>query len=446
VETKLNETKPWAHFGSPNGGHYSFIKAEGQYLYDESGHKVIDGLSGLMCVQVGYGRKEIIHAMKEQAEELSFCSLFGNDNPTVRKLSSKLLELAPPGFSSVFFTTGGSTAVDTAIKIARQYHSIKGNPHRQNFISRLLSYHGSTYAASMVSGMKLIRDSYGHREAMTKFIPPSNSYRCRHCDSYRKCSAECLEPFMKRLKSNSLAGCLIEPIQNGGGVIPTSVEYNQKIVKTCRENDTLIISDETICSFGRTGSWFGCQTYGYQPDLIVIGKGLTNGYSPMGAVLVSEKIVQAFKQASQNLAHGFTFGGHMISCAAALETINVIEKESILENVRNIIEPEFQKNINRLEAHDWVGNVRGGGAFWAIELTADKESKLPFRGKEDLMILSRLSEELYKLGLYCRTDDREEPTITVAPHLNSTKEDIEKIINIIEESLNTVWREVQGYD
>jgi adenosylmethionine-8-amino-7-oxononanoate aminotransferase len=420
----------WMHF--TRMGSYEqhevpiIVRGEGCYVYDDHGNRYLDGLSALFCVNIGHGRADIAQAGADQAKELGFFTNWSYAHPRAIELATRIAGLAPGDLNRVFFTSGGSEAVESAIKLARQYHKLTGNPNKTKLIAREVAYHGTSLGALAATGITSLREPFEPLTPGGCHVPNTNVYRLpegHHPD-------ELAEAICERIEfegPDTVAAVILEPVQNAGGCFTPPDGYFQRVREICDEFNVLLISDEVICAWGRLGEWFGCQRYDYQPDLITTAKGITSAYAPMGAVIVSDRIADPFMQGSSSFTHGFTFGGHPVVAAIALANIDAIENEHVIDNVR-AHEGEFRATLDSLRDIPIVGDVRGAGYFHAIELVKDRDTKASFSHAEsETLLRGFLSGELYRRGLICRADDRGDPVIQLSPPLISGPEQFAEI-------------------
>ena len=417
------------------------VRGEGCYVYDEHGKRYLDGLSALFCVNAGHGRAEIGEAMAEQAAELGFYTNWSYAHPRAIELAAKIASLAPDGFDRVFFTSGGSEAVESAWKMVRNWHRVNGEASRTKLIAREIAYHGTSLGALAATGITGLRAQFEPLTPGGCHVPNTNSY---HWPEGRDplWAADAIEERIEFEGPETVGAVILEPVQNAGGCFPPQDGYFQRVREICDRHGVLLISDEVICSWGRLGHWFGAQRYDYTPDLITTAKGLTSAYAPMGAVIVSDKIAEPFMSGTAMFAHGFTFAGHPIAAAAALKNIEIFEREDLCGHVREK-EPEFRQMLEGLRELPIVGDVRGAGFFQAIELVKDKETKESFNDEESEDLLRGfLSGELYRRGLICRADDRGDPVIQLSPPLVADSEQFQEIETILRDVLTEAWDRV----
>jgi adenosylmethionine-8-amino-7-oxononanoate aminotransferase len=406
------------------------VRGEGCYVYDIQGNRYLDGLSALFCVNIGHGRGDIAQAGADQAKELGFFTNWSYAHPPAIELAARVASLAPGDLNRVFFTSGGSEAVESAFKLARQYFKITGRPMKTKLIARETAYHGTSLGALAATGIPELRQPFEPLTPGASHVPNTNSYRLRP----GLADSDLAETIAARIEfegPDTVAAVILEPVQNAGGCFTPPEGYFQRVREICDEYDVLLISDEVICSWGRLGEWFGAERYGYRPDMITTAKGLTSGYAPMGAVIVSDHVAAPFMDGTNSFTHGFTFGGHPVCAAVALANIDAFEREGVIDNVREN-EQGFRAMLDSLRDLPIVGDVRGAGYFQAIELVKDKDAKQSFSDEEsETLLRGFLSGELYRRGLVCRADDRGDPVIQLAPPLIAGPEQFEEIESIL---------------
>src|SRR3954467_4288548 len=411
------------------------VRGEGCYVWDEKGNRYFDGLSALFCVNIGHGRVEVAQAGADQARELDFFTTWSYAHPRAIELATKIADLAPGDLNRVFFTSGGSEAVESALKLVRQYHKLTGNPNKTKIVAREIAYHGTSLGALTATGIPALREPFEPFTPGGVHVPNTNRYRHRGVDP-----AEAIHHKIEFEGPDTVAAVILEPVQNAGGCLPPPDGYFQRVREICDEFDVLLISDEVICSWGRLGEWFGAQRYGYQPDIITTAKGITSAYAPMGAVIASDKVFEPFAHGTTSFTHGITFGGHPGAAAVSLANIAVFEEENILDNVR-ANEPAFRAMLESLRDIPIVGDVRGAGYFQAIELVKDQDTKLSFSPEEsETLLRGFLSSELFDRGLICRADDRGDPVIQLSPPLIAGPEQFEEIEGVLRPVLEEASR------
>ncbi|MEA2369589.1 MAG: hypothetical protein QOH38_2307 [Thermoleophilaceae bacterium] len=417
------------------------VRGEGCYVYDEHGKRYLDGLSALFCVNAGHGRAEIGDAMARQASELGFYTNWSYTHPRAVELAAKIASLAPGDLNRVFFTSGGSEAVESAWKLVRNYHRMRGDGQRIKIIAREIAYHGTSLGALAATGIPGLRSQFEPLTPGGCHVPNTNSY---HWPEGRDplWAADAIEERIEFEGPETVGAVILEPVQNAGGCFTPQDGYFQRVREICDRHGVLLISDEVICSWGRLGHWFGAQRYDYRPDIITTAKGLTSAYAPMGAVIVSDAVAEPFMSGTAMFAHGFTFAGHPVAAAAALANLEIFEREDLCGHVREK-EPEFRGMLEGLRELPIVGDVRGAGFFQAIELVKDRETKESFSDEESEDLLRGfLSGELYRRGLICRADDRGDPVIQLSPPLVADTEQFEEIETILRDVLSEAWDRV----
>jgi adenosylmethionine-8-amino-7-oxononanoate aminotransferase len=405
-------------------------RADGCYVWDDQGNRYLDGLSALFCVNIGHGRVEVAQAGADQVRELDFFTNWSYAHPRAIELAERIAGLAPGDLNRVFFTNSGSEAVESAIKLVRQYHKLTGNPQKTKLVAREIAYHGTTMGALAATGIAGLRAPFEPYMPGGVHVPNTNVYRLPP-HMRPEDLAETVRDRIIFEGPETVAAVIMEPVQNAGGCFPPPEGYFQRVREICDEFDVLMISDEVICSWGRLGTWFGAQRYEYQPDIITTAKGITSAYAPMGAMITSDKLAEPFLEGTASFAHGSTFAGHPIACAVASANIDVFEREHLNEHVREN-EPHLREMLEGLRDIPIVGDVRGAGYFQAIELVKDQETKESFGDEEsETLLRGFLSGELYRRGLICRSDDRGDPVIQLAPPLIAGPEQFEEIESVL---------------
>jgi adenosylmethionine-8-amino-7-oxononanoate aminotransferase len=435
----------WMHFTRMGAyaGHEIpvIVRGEGCYVYDEHGKRYLDGLSALFCVNVGHGRAELADAAARQAKELAFYTNWSYAHPRSIELASRIAQLAPGNLNRVFFTSGGSEAVESAWKLAKAYHAARGEKGRYKLIARNLAYHGTSMGALTATGLSPLRAPFEPLTPGGHHVPNTNSYRWKE-DRDPLWAADAIEEAITFEGPETVAAVILEPVQNSGGCFVPQEGYFQRVREICDRHGVLLISDEVICSWGRIGTWFGCERYGYQPDMVTTAKGITSAYAPMGALIAGDHIAEPFLHGTAIFNHGFTFGGHPVSSAVALANIDVMEREQLCEHVREN-EPALRAMLEGLRDLPIVGDVRGAGYFQAVELVKDRETKATFSHEESEELLRGfLSHALYDRGLICRTDDRGEPVIQLSPPLVAGPEQFEEIEAVLRPVLSEAWERI----
>ncbi|WP_299922731.1 aspartate aminotransferase family protein [uncultured Nocardioides sp.] len=417
----------WLHFTRhstyENGGEMPLIvRGEGHKIWDSHGREYIDGLAGLFVVQVGHGREELAEAAARQAKELAFFPLWSFAHPRAVELADRIAAMAPGDLNRVFFTTGGGEAVESAWKLAKQYYKLTGRPNKHKVISRAVAYHGTPQGALSITGIPPLKEMFEPLVPGAHKVPNTNFYRRPDYvgddeKAFGRWAADRIAEAIEFEGPDTVAAVFLEPVQNAGGCFPPPPGYFERVREICDEYDVLLVSDEVICAFGRVGEMFGATEFGYQPDIITCAKGMTSGYSPIGAMIASDRLFEPFKQGATAYAHGYTFGGHPVSSAVAMANLDIFEREGLTDHVQQNA-PAFRATLEKLLDIPIVGDVRGHGYFYGIELVKDRETKETFDDAESERLLrGYLSGALWEAGLYCRADDRGDPVIQLAPPL-----------------------------
>jgi len=419
------------------------VRGEGAYVYDENGKRYLDGLAGLFVSMAGHGRTELAEAAARQAAELAYFPLWSYAHPRAVELAERLASLTPGDLNRIFFTTGGSEAVESAWKLARQYFRATGQPSRYKVISRDIAYHGTTMGALSITGLPAIKTPFEPLVPGSVRVPNTNFYRApEHADdveAFGRWAADEIERAILREGPETVAAVYLEPVQNSGGCFPPPPGYFQRVREICDRHGVLLVSDEVICAFGRLGHYFGSERYGYQPDIITMAKGMTSGYAPIGAMAVSDRLIEPFLKDTTTFLHGITFAGHPVSAAVALANLDLFEKEDLLGNVRRN-EGAFRASLEKLTDLPIVGEIRGDGYFYGIELVKDKDTRETFDDDESERLLrGYLSGALFDAGLICRADDRGDPVIQLAPPLIIEQEEFDFIEQTLRAVLTKAW-------
>ncbi len=429
----------WMHFtqlGAYDAQHRVpvMVRGEGCEVFDADGKRYLDGLSGLFTVQLGHGRRELADAAARQAETLAYFPIWSYAHPPAIELATKLAGLAPGDLNRVFFTSGGSEAVESAWKLARQYFRAIGQAQRYKVIARQLAYHGTTMGALAITGLTGLRMPFEPLTPGAAHVPNTNRYRHPLGDdekAFMLAVTDALEEQILFEGPETVAAVYLEPVQNAGGCFVPPEGYFERVREICDRHGVLLVSDEVICAFGRLGEWFGAQRYDYLPDMITCAKGLTSGYSPLGAVICSDRLAAPFLEGKQSFLHGITFGGHPVSCAVASANLDLFERDAVLDHVRRS-EPGFRERLDGLRDIPIVGDVRGAGYFLALELVRDQHTKQSFT-REDAEALVRgfLGPRFLEAGLICRPDDRGDPVVQLAPPLVAGERELDEIESIL---------------
>ena len=453
-KTNLQESAKrhmWLHFSrmSSYAGQDMplIVRGEGPYVFDEKGKRYLDGLAGLFVSQIGHGRTEVAEAAARQAAELAYFPLWSYAHPRAIELAERLAGMAPGNLNRVFFTTSGSEAVESAWKMAKQYFKLTGQPGKYKVLSRYIAYHGTSLGALAVTGLPPLKMPFEPLPPGGVRVPNTNFYHApsfvaHDVTEFGAWAADEIERAILREGPESVAAVYLEPVQNSGGCFPPPPGYFQRVREICDRHDVLMVSDEVICAFGRLGHIFGCERYNYVPDIITFAKGITSGYSPMGGMMVSDRLMEPYLKDQHTFLHGITFAGHPVSCAVALANLDVFEKEDLLDNVRSN-EGAFRATLEKLYDLPIVGDVRGDGYFYGIELVKDKATRQTFDDDESERLLRGfLSHALFDAGLICRADDRGDPVIQLSPPLTCTQEHFDEIEQILRDVLTQAWSHV----
>jgi putrescine aminotransferase len=415
-------------------------KADGVYLWDSEGHKILDGMAGLWCVAVGYGREELVEAAAAQMRELPFYNtFFQTAHPPALELAKAIAEVAPEGMNHVFFTGSGSEGNDTMLRMVRHYWACKGQPNKKVIISRHNGYHGSTVAGASLGGMKYMHEQGDLPIPGIVHIPQPYWFGeggDMSPEEFGIWAADQLEKKILEVGEDNVAAFIAEPIQGAGGVIIPPETYWPRIREILAKYDILFVADEVICGFGRTGEWFGSDFYGNQPDLMTIAKGLTSGYVPMGGLIVSDKVFQVIN-AGGDFNHGFTYSGHPVAAAVGLANLRILKEEKILEKVREETAPYLQKRLRELADHPLVGEVRGVGMLGAIELAKNKQTRERFPSELGVGMICR--GHCFANGLIMRAVG---DTMIIAPPLVISKTEIDELVEKARKCLDLTARAV----
>jgi hypothetical protein len=395
---------------------------------------MLDGLSGLYTVQVGHGRPALAEAARRQAETLEYFPIWTYAHPPAIELAARLADLAPGDLERVFFTTGGSEAVETAWKLARQYFRAVGQEQRHKVIARETAYHGTTLGALAVTGIPSLRAPFEPLAPGAVHVANTNRHRHPQGDDEHAFMLAVTDAIEERILAegpDTVAAVFLEPVQNAGGCLVPPAGYFARVREICDRYGVLLVSDEVICAFGRLGYTFGCERYDYQPDIITCAKGLTSGYSPLGAVICRDFLAEPFLEHHASFAHGLTFGGHPVSCAVALANLDVFDGEGLLEHVRTH-EDGLRVRLDALRDLPIVGDVRGAGYFQAIELVPDRATDRQFDvATREELLRGFLLPRFYAEGLICRADDRGDPVVQLAPPLIAGPDEFDVIAAIL---------------
>ena len=420
------------------------VRGEGAYVWDDQGRRYLDGLAGLFTVQVGHGRREIGAAMARQSDELAFFPIWSYAHPQAIALAERLAHLAPGDLNRVFFTSGGGEAVESAWKLAKQYFKLVGKPTKHKVISRAVAYHGTPQGALAITGIPGAKVPFEPLVPGGVKVPNTNLYRApeeyRHDEkAFGLWAAERIREAIEFEGPDSVAAVFLEPVQNSGGCLTPPPGYLERVREICDEYDVIFVADETITSFGRIGDMFAMSRFGVTPDIITCAKGMTSGYAPMGAMITSDRLFEPFSRGTTSFLHGYTWSGHPVGAAAAMANLDIFEREGILQHVRDH-EGDFRRTLEKLLDLPIVGDVRGAGYFYGIELVKDKVTRETFDDDESERLLRGfLSKALFDAGLYCRADDRGDPVVQMAPPLIIGQPEFDEIEQILRSVLTEAW-------
>ena len=418
------------------------LNADGIYLYDENGKEYIDGPGGMWCNNIGHGNKEIGEAVKQQMEKMDYASPFSESTEPAAELASVIADLAPGDLNTVFFTTDGSTANDSALRFVMLYNNIIGRPEKKHIISRDRAYHGSTYLTGSITGKDREKNFFDFEKNFIHHLGNPNPYRRKNGQSVKDFCKEKVQEFENKILEigpNKVAAFIAEPIMASGGCIVPPENYLKDFWKICKKYDVLFIADEVVTAFGRLGHFFSSEkVFGITPDIITTAKGITSGYMPLGALIISDRLMEEIRKESTLLFHGFTYSGHPACCAAALKNIEIIKRDNILEHVRSISE-YFMQKLQEMGQIPIVGDVRGKGLMAGIECVIDKESRNPLI--LDKAIGSRIDEESLKLGLIIRPIYH---ICVLSPALIIQKKQIDDLVQKLKISITNAMNQVQA--
>ncbi|MDQ1288555.1 MAG: hypothetical protein QG622_2120 [Actinomycetota bacterium] len=440
----------WMHFTrhstfEDGTGHLPVIvRGEGAYVWDDAGRRYLDGLAGLFVVQVGHGREELAEAAARQARQLAYFPLWSYAHPAAIELAGRLAGYAPGDLNRVFFTTGGGEAVESAWKLAKHYWKLRGKHGKHKVVSRSVAYHGTTQGALSITGIPEAKEMFEPLVPGAMKVPNTNIYRAPEPlrgdpERFGRWAADRIAEAIEFEGPDTVAAVFLEPVQNSGGCFPPPPGYFARVREICDEYDVLLVSDEVICAFGRIGGMFACEELGYVPDIITCAKGMTSGYSPIGAMIASDRLFEPFRHGTTYFPHGYTFGGHPVSAAVAMANLDIFEREGLNQHVRDQA-PAFRTTLEKLLDLPIVGDVRGEGYFYGIELVKDKATRETFDDAESERLLrGYLSQALFDAGLYCRADDRGDPVIQLAPPLIVGQSEFDEIESVLRTVLTKAW-------
>lgn len=420
-------------------------RAEGPYIYDSEGNEILDGMAGLWCVNVGYGRNELAEAAYRQMKELPYYnSFFKCSTPTPVLLAKRLAELAPKSVNQVFFGSSGSEANDTALRLVRHYWALEGKPEKNRIISRKNAYHGSTVAGTSLGGMEPMHKQLGGAVPNIVHVMMPYAYELalpgESDHEFGLRAAKAVEDAIVEAGPEKVAAFIGEPIMGAGGVKIPPMSYWPEVERICRKYDVLLMLDEVITGYGRTGEWFAAQSFGIEPDTITTAKALTSGYQPLSALLVGDRIAKTLVEKGGEFYHGYTYAGHPVACAVALANLDIIEREGLVERVKNDTGPYFSQALReRIADHRLVGEVRSFGLMGAIEIVRDKATRERFEGEGRAAVVVR--DHAIANGLMLRaTGD----TMILSPPLIWTRETIDLACDRIVKALDLAEKDLFG--
>jgi adenosylmethionine-8-amino-7-oxononanoate aminotransferase len=438
----------WLHFTRMAGYRDSdvpiIVRGDGCYLEDVNGKRYLDGLAALFAVQIGYGfGEEMGEAAAAQMRELPFYTNWSYAHPRAIELAGEVAELAPGDLNRLFFVSGGSEAVETAWKLTRQYHSVRGE-RRWKAITRKVAYHGTTMGALSITGIPELQEPFEPLVPEVLHVETTNHYHRPPEETEAEFTAfllDDLEHTIDRAEPETVAMVILEPVQNAGGCFTPPKGYFAGVRELCDRHGILLVADEVITGFGRLGAWFGSERYDIRPDLMTIAKGLSSAHAPIGAVIATDRVMEPFLEGTRSYTHGITFGGHPVSAAVALKNLEIMRREGIVEHVR-ANEERFRDTLAQLLDLEIVGDFRGAGYFYALELVKDKDTQETFDDDEcEWLLRGFLSPRLFERGLICRADDRDNPIVQLSPPLIAGPEQFDEMTAILGEVLAEAWAE-----
>jgi adenosylmethionine-8-amino-7-oxononanoate aminotransferase len=437
----------WLHFtrmgGYQDGEVPIIIRGDGCYLEDSKGKRYLDALAGLFSVNIGYGfGEEVGEAAAAQMRELPFYTNWGYAHPRAIELASEVASLTPGDLNRLFFVSGGSEAVESAWKLARQYYTARGDGRRWKAISRHVAYHGTTMGALSINGIPEIRAPFEPLVPEVLHVRNTNRYHRPPDETEAQFTAFLLDELEQTIiatGSDTVCMVIMEPVQNAGGSFTPPEGYWKGVREICDRYGILLCADEVITGFGRVGAWFGSERYDIRPDLMTIAKGLSSSYGAIGAVVASDRVMEPFMKDTSMYAHGITFGGHPVQSAIALKNIEIMKRERIVEHVAET-QDTFRQTLEQLLDLPIVGDLRGTGFFYAIELVKDKETRQTFDDEEcETLLRGFLSPALFERGLICRADDRGDPVIQISPPLVAGQQEFDQMVSILGDVLAEAW-------
>ena len=452
MDTREWQTLDSAHYLHPFTDHKQLAargarivtRAEGVYIYTSDGQQILDGMSGLWCVALGYGRKELSDAAYKQLLELPYYnSFFQSTTPPAIELARILKEVTPPQFNHVFYTGSGSEANDTLIRLVRRYWQLLGNPERNVIISRWNGYHGSTIAGASLGGMKPMHEQLGPDGGLPGIVHINQPYwfgeggDLSPAEFGLKCARE-LEQKIEEVGPHRVAAFIGEPVQGAGGLVIPPETYWPEIQRIVDKYGILFASDEVICGFGRTGQWFGCEHYGTRPDFMTMAKALSSGYLPIGGLMVGDRVADVLIDKGGEFFHGFTYSGHPVACAVAIANLTIFRRERVVERVREETAPYLSQRWQELASHPLVGEARSLGLLAAIELVPQKSPRRFFEPRGEVGL--RMRENCTRNGLVMRAT---RDTLFIAPPLVISRSEIDELLSKVVRSLDETATQVR---
>jgi len=417
-------------------------RANGVYLWDSDGNKILDGMAGLWCVNVGYGRQELVDAATKQMRELPYYNnFFQTTHPPAIELSKALVDISPPQFNHVFFTNSGSEANDTVVRMVRHYWNLEGKPEKTVIISRENAYHGSTVAASSLGGMKGMHAQGGILHDIEHIEQPHwyKNGSAMDPDEFGLKTAQALETRIREIGEDRVAAFIGEPVQGAGGVIIPPATYWPEIQQICKKYGILLIADEVICGFGRLGEWFGSDYFDIEADFMPIAKGLSSGYLPIGGLMVGDRVADTVINKGSDFNHGFTYSGHPAACAVAMENIRILKDEKIIERAKNDLSPYLQEKWLALGDHPLVGEARGIGMVGALELVKDKDTKTSYQSDQNVGMICR--DFCFNNGLIMRAVG---DAMIICPPLVISHSEIDELVDKAKLCLDLTWAKIKS--
>ena len=437
----------WLHFtrmgGYTDGEVPIIVRGDGCYLEDSKGKRYLDALAGLFSVNIGYGfGEEVGEAAAAQMRELPFYTNWGYAHPRAIELASEVASLTPGDLNRLFFVSGGSEAVESAWKLARQYYTARGDGRRWKAISRHVAYHGTTMGALSINGIPEIRAPFEPLVPEVLHVRNTNRYHRPPDETEAQFTAFLLDELEQTIVatgSDTVCMVIMEPVQNAGGSFTPPEGYWRGVREICDRYEILLCADEVITGFGRVGAWFGSERYDIRPDIMTIAKGLSSSYAAIGAVVATDRVMEPFMKDTNMYSHGITFGGHPVGSAIALKNIEIMKRERIVEHVAET-QDSFRQTLEQLLDLPIVGDVRGTGFFYAVELVKDKDTRETFNDEErETLLRGFLSPRLFERGLICRSDDRGDPVVQISPPLVAGQQEFDQIVSILGDVLAEAW-------